>query len=38
MADIAVAFHWTPDVMEAMTVTDLSFWRAKARQCSGVEE
>jgi len=31
MADIAMVFHWGPDVMAAMSVEDLSRWREKAR-------
>jgi len=32
MADIATVFHWSPDVMEAMTLLDLANWRELARQ------
>lgn len=32
MADIAVVFHWPPDVMEGMAVLDLANWRELARQ------
>jgi hypothetical protein len=31
MADIAMVFHWGPDVMEAMEIEDLSAWHEKAR-------
>lgn len=32
MADIALVFHWSPDVMEKMDVTELADWREKARE------
>ncbi|MCW9041753.1 MAG: GpE family phage tail protein [Pseudopelagicola sp.] len=32
MADIAIAFHWSPDVMNAMGVEELAMWREKARR------
>jgi hypothetical protein len=32
MADIAFVFHWSPDVMDALTIEDLALWREKARQ------
>lgn len=31
MADIALVFHWTPDVMAAMTLQQLIDWRECAR-------
>jgi hypothetical protein len=31
MADIAIAFHWTPDVMDAFGVHELMEWRERAR-------
>ncbi|MBB5447074.1 hypothetical protein HDG32_005306 [Paraburkholderia sp. CI2] len=31
MADIATVFGWTPDVMGAMSVDELSDWRERAR-------
>ncbi|RQR25585.1 GpE family phage tail protein [Burkholderia sp. Bp9142] len=31
MADIALVFHWSPDVMDAMSLPDLMGWRERAR-------
>ena len=31
MADIALVFHWAPDVMDKMSVEELVLWREKAR-------
>ncbi|MCB5198606.1 GpE family phage tail protein [Loktanella sp. TSTF-M6] len=31
MADIAVVFGWGPDVTGPMTLDDLTYWWAKAR-------
>ncbi|MBJ9727521.1 MULTISPECIES: GpE family phage tail protein [Burkholderia cepacia complex] len=31
MADIALVFHWTPDVMNAMSLDELMAWREHAR-------
>ncbi|VWD07621.1 putative phage tail-associated protein [Burkholderia aenigmatica] len=31
MADIALVFHWSPDVMDAMLLPDLMGWRERAR-------
>ncbi len=30
MADIAFAFHWSPDAMRDMTLDELSDWHARA--------
>jgi len=30
MADIATVFHWTPDVMDPMSVPELLDWRKLA--------
>jgi hypothetical protein len=30
MADIALVFHWSPDVMDPMPLADLMAWRTKA--------
>lgn len=30
MADIAVIFHWSPEVMDRMGLAELMGWRAKA--------
>lgn len=38
MADIAAVFHWTPSVMDAMSLTELSEWREHARKRCGAEE
>ncbi|MBL0229466.1 MAG: GpE family phage tail protein [Moraxellaceae bacterium] len=32
MADIAVVFHWPPQAMECMSLTELMQWREQARQ------
>ncbi|WP_017922482.1 MULTISPECIES: GpE family phage tail protein [Burkholderia] len=32
MADIALVFHWSPDVMDAMPLPDLMAWRERARE------
>lgn len=32
MADIAVAFHWPPDVMDVMELEELMEWRERARE------
>jgi hypothetical protein len=37
MADIAVVFHWTPQSMDAFTLTELMEWRERARIRSGNE-
>ncbi|HDR9506576.1 GpE family phage tail protein [Burkholderia cepacia] len=31
MADIALVFHWTPAVMDAMPLAELMAWRERAR-------
>lgn len=31
MADIAVAFHWPPQVMDEMDLETLAQWRERAR-------
>ncbi|MGB0466590.1 MAG: GpE family phage tail protein [Pontibacterium sp.] len=31
MADIAVVFHWGPDVMAPMSIEELMDWRERAR-------
>lgn len=38
MADIAMVFHWTPEAMSAMSLSELMEWRERARQRSGAEE
>ncbi|MFA6125065.1 MAG: GpE family phage tail protein [Sphingomonas sp.] len=30
MADLATVFHWSPDVMNPMSVTELMAWRERA--------
>lgn len=30
MADIAIIFHWPPQAMDEMTLSDLMNWRAQA--------
>lgn len=37
MADIAAVFHWTPEVMDPLSVTELMEWRERARERSGAE-
>ena len=32
MADIAIIFHWTPAVMDVMSLTELYGWRNRALQ------
>lgn len=34
MADLAMVFHWAPQDMDAMTLTELAEWRERARQRS----
>ncbi|MGT0248012.1 GpE family phage tail protein [Burkholderia pyrrocinia] len=31
MADVATVFHWSPTVMDAMSVSELMEWRERAR-------
>jgi hypothetical protein len=38
MADIAAVFHWTPAVMDPMSLTELSDWREQARQRCGADD
>jgi Phage P2 GpE len=38
MADIAVVFHWPPQAMDELTITELMAWRERARVRSGAEE
>lgn len=38
MAEIAVIFHWSPDVMFAMSPAELADWREQARVRSQPEE
>lgn len=32
MADLALVFHWSPDDMATMTLSELADWRERARQ------
>ena len=32
MADIAVVFHWPPQAMDGMELTELMAWRERARE------
>lgn len=32
MADLAIVFHWAPESMEPMTLSELMSWRERARQ------
>ncbi|MGM0563667.1 MAG: GpE family phage tail protein [Pseudomonadota bacterium] len=38
MADIAVIFHWGPDQMASMGLSDLLDWREQARKRSGEDK
>lgn len=38
MADIASVFHWTPEAMAGMSLTELMEWRERARLRSGADE
>ena len=31
MADIAVVFHWPPDTLNNLSLTELAEWRERAR-------
>lgn len=31
MADIALVFHWSPEVMNSLTLAELMDWRERAR-------
>ncbi len=31
MADIAVVFHWTPQAMDGLSLSELMDWRERAR-------
>lgn len=37
MADLAVIFHWAPDHMDRLSLSDLMEWRERARQRSGAD-
>lgn len=37
MADIASVFHWTPQAMVDLTLTELMEWRERARIRSGAQ-
>ncbi|RQS30256.1 GpE family phage tail protein [Burkholderia sp. Bp8992] len=32
MADVALVFHWSPSVMDSMSVSELMDWRERARE------
>jgi hypothetical protein len=34
MADVAVIFHWPPEVMDRMSLSELMGWRARAARRS----
>ncbi|AEK60848.1 GpE family phage tail protein [Collimonas fungivorans] len=38
MADIAAVFHWPPQAMDDLEITDLMAWRERARVRSGAAE
>lgn len=31
MADLAIVFHWAPEAMDGLTLTELMEWRERAR-------
>jgi len=35
MADVALVFHWPPEVMDAMDIDELLDWRRLAAERSG---
>ncbi|MFA5495165.1 MAG: GpE family phage tail protein [Porticoccaceae bacterium] len=37
MADIAVIFHWGPEQMDPLNLSELMAWRERARQRSGAK-
>jgi hypothetical protein len=37
MADLATVFHWSPDVMDRMSLAELMLWRAKAAERAGTD-
>lgn len=34
MADLAITFHWSPDVMDNMDLSEIMGWRAQAARRS----
>lgn len=38
MADVAIIFHWSPPVMDAMPLSELMSWRAQAARRSQPEK
>jgi hypothetical protein len=38
MADIAAVFHWPPQAMDSLELTELMDWRERARVRSGAEQ
>jgi len=38
MADIAVIFHWGPEAMAPLSLTELVAWRERARVRSGAKD
>lgn len=38
MADLAMVFHWGPQHMASMSLTELMQWRERARQRHGANE
>ncbi|NQC68448.1 GpE family phage tail protein [Pseudomonas aeruginosa] len=37
MADLAVTFHWPPDHMDRLSLTELMEWRERARVRSSAD-
>lgn len=37
MADLAVTFHWAPDHMDQLSLTELMEWRERARVRSSAD-
>jgi hypothetical protein len=38
MADLAVVFHWQPEAMDGLSLTELMQWRERARVRSQSDE
>jgi len=38
MADLAIVFHWSPDQMDGMFLSELMDWRERARARTQVDE
>lgn len=38
MADVALVFHWSPEILNNMALDELADWRERARARHEVEE